>query len=101
MMAGDACKLPIRITTSDGIADASAFVNVEVCIGKVRKTLYGGDITFDSESQNFLVPLTQEETFSLRGRPRVNVRCKFAGGDVIGIDLGVIEFEPSLSREVI
>ena len=47
------------------------------------------------------IPLTQEETFALGMRSRINIRCKYAGGDVVGIDLGILEFEPSLSREVI
>lgn len=101
MMAGDAYSIPIKINTADGLANASTFVDVEVCVGHVRKTLYDGDITFDSELNAFLVPLTQEETFSLRGRAKVNVRCKLAGGNVIGIDLGTVDFAPSLSKEVL
>lgn len=101
MMAGDSCKLPIKILTANGVGNASAFTDVEVHIGHVRKTLYGGDITFDTENGTFLVPLTQEETFSLRGKQKINVRCKFPGGDVIGVDAGSIIFEPTLSKEVI
>lgn len=101
MMAGDSCNLPIKIVTASGAADASAFTDVEVCVGHVRKTLYGGDITFDAERGVFLVPLSQKETFSLRGKQRIHMRCKFPGGDVIGTDLGTLVFESSLSKEVI
>ncbi len=101
MMAGDSCKLPIKIVTASGAADASAFTVVEGHVGHVRKTLYGGDITFDAEIGVFLVPLSQKETFSLRGKQRINLRCKFPGGDVIGTDLGTVVFESSLSKEVI
>lgn len=101
MMTGDSCNLPIKIFIASGQANASDFTDVEVHVGHVRKTLYGGEITFDTESGAFLVPLTQEETFSLRGRQKINVRCKFPGGNVIGADLGTVVFEPSLSKEVI
>lgn len=102
MMRGDAYSLPISIETSVGIATADLFEEVEVCIGsEVRKTLSSGEITFDAERSLFLVPLTQEETFGLHGRARVNIRCKYHGGDVVGVDLGVLDFVPSLSREVL
>lgn len=101
MMAGDAYSLPIKISSADGTANASTFADVEVCIGHVRKTLADGEITFDTEQECFLVPLTQEETFSLRGRAKINIRCKYPSGDVVGIDLGTLDFGPSLSKEVI
>lgn len=102
MMRGDSYTLPISIATADGTATAESFEEVEVCIGTdIRKTLSSGEITFDSERSLFLVPVTQEETFALRGRARVNIRCKYYGGDVVGVDLGVLEFAPSLSREVL
>ena len=102
MMKGDAYSLPLSIETDSGSATAESFAELEVCIGRsVRKTLSSGEIKFDAERAVFLVPLTQEETFGLGGRARVNIRCKYASGDVIGVDLGVLDFAPSLSGEVI
>ena len=102
MMRGDAYCLPIEIETDSGTATADSFTDVEVCIGNtIRKMLSSGEIIYDAERSVFLVPLTQEETFGLHVRTRVNIRCKYSSGDVIGVDLGVIEFAPALSREVI
>jgi hypothetical protein len=102
MMKGDAYRIPINIETAEGAATPESFADVEVCIGRsVRKTLSAGEITYDTERALFLVPLTQEETFALGMRSRINIRCKYAGGDVVGIDLGILEFEPSLSMEVL
>ena len=102
MMRGDAFVLPIKIETDDGIATANNFSEVEVCIGNaIRKTMSSGEITYDAENARFLVPLTQEETFSLSCRTRINVRCKYENGNVIGRDLGVFEFAPTLSNEVL
>ena len=102
MMRGDAYSLPIRIDTDSGSATAESFADVEICIGDtIRKTLSSGEITYDAERSLFLVPLTQEETFGLHSRVRATVRCKYANGDVIGRELGVLEFNPTLSKEVI
>ena len=102
MLKGDAYRIPISIETAEGAATPESFADVEVCIGRsVRKTLSEGEITYDTERALFLIPITQEETFALGMRSRINIRCKYAGGDVVGIDLGILEFEPSLSREVI
>ena len=102
MMKGDAYSLPISIQTDSGTATAESFEEVEVCVGTdIRKTLSSGEIRFDSERSLFLVPITQEETFALGGRAKVNIRCKYHSGDVVGVDLGILEFTPSLSQEVI
>ena len=101
MMSGDSYRLPIVIETSSGNADAESFAEIEFCIGNVRKTKSGGDIEYDSERGVFLVDLTQEDTFRLRGRSKMHLRCKFYGGDVIGFDLGTLDFTPSISREVL
>ena len=101
MMTGDSYSIPINLTVNGEGVSAERFQEIEVCIGRVRKTLTSGEIVYDAEQSAFLVPLTQKETFSLAGRSRINVRCKFHGGSVVGIDLGVLEFEQSLSKEVL
>ena len=102
MMKGDAYSLPIQIETDSGIATEESFAEIEICIGNtVRKTFSSGEITYEKQRAVFLVPLTQEETFRLHGRARVNVRCKYASGDVVGVDLGVLAVTSSLSKEVI
>ena len=102
MMRGDSYSLPIRIDTDSGVATRESFADVEVCLGKsIRKTLSAGGIRYDAEESLFLVPLTQEETFGLPDRVRVNLRCKYGNGNVFGVDLGIIEVAPSLSREVL
>ena len=101
MMAGDAYSIPVRVTLNGEAVTRESFEDVEVCIGKVRKTVSDKSIDFDDERKLFLVPLSQEETFSLCGRSRINLRCKFFGGNVIGVDLGIIDFGSSISKEVL
>ncbi len=101
MMSGDAYRLPVKLTVNGELADAARFEEVEACIGRVRKTLSAGEISYDAEQKAFLIGLTQEDTFSLHRRSRLYLRCKFEGGDVIGLDLGVIECTHGRSRQVI
>ena len=102
MMKGDAYSLPIAIETADGRATPTVFDDIEVCLGRnLRKTLAAGEIKYDEERLLFLVPLTQEESFGLSLKTKVVLRCKGKDGTVVGIDLGVLEFAPTLSKEVL
>lgn len=102
MMTGDAYTLPIKITLENGIASASDFKDVEVVIGNaIRKTLKEGGVRFDETSKEFLVDLTQAETFKLRGKRDVDLRLLFANGEVFGVKAGTLEHEESQSRTVL
>lgn len=102
MMKGDSYSLPIAIDTADGRATPAIFDDIEVCLGRnLRKTLSAGEIGYDEDRLLFLVPLTQEETFALSLKTKVVLRCKGKDGTVVGIDLGVLEFAPTLSKEVL
>ena len=100
-MSGDAYNVPIRVTLNGEATSADSFEDVEVCIGNVRKSLSEKTLSFDAEKGVFLLPLTQKETFGLHGRERMNLRCKFSGGNVVGLDLGVVNFKAAISREVL
>lgn len=101
MMTGDAYVLPIGITLAEGDVTASSFEDIEITVGGIRKTLKKRDITFDAETKDFLVSFTQEETFKLRGKREVQMRVKFANGDVQGLTIGELEHEESTSKEVL
>lgn len=102
MMTGDAYTLPIQITLENGIAKASDFADVEVVIGNaIRKTLQKEEISYDENEQVFYIPLTQAETFKLRGKRDVDIRLLFANGDVFGVRAGTLEHEESQSRTVL
>ncbi len=101
MMRGDAYSLPISVETPEGAAVADTFEEIEVCIGRIRKTYSSGEITYDSARGLFLVPLSQSDTYSLHSRTKIQLRCKYPGGDVVGADLGILEVDLSISKEVI
>jgi hypothetical protein len=101
MMQGDQYTLPIQIETSEGIADAATFADLEIFLGSVRKTLSGGDVSYSKEAKSFNVYFTQKDTFKLNGMEELQIRCKFGSGDIIGIKAGSYNVEDSLSRVVL
>lgn len=101
MMAGDAFGLPIEISLEDRIATAGDFEEVEVFVGCVCKTASDGDVVYDEESEAFIVSLSQEDTYRLRGKNSVQTRVKFANGDVLGEEAGMLVIGGSLSKAVL
>ena len=52
-------------------------------------------------SGDYVLPLTQQETFALHGVFPLEARIKFADQTVVGTSLGVVNVEESQSREVL
>lgn len=102
MMQGDQFRLPIELFyKSDGSpVTAEQVQDVEVCVGRVRKTMSDG-VSFDTDTGKFYVYLSQDETFTLRNEVAVQARILFKSGDVLGIKLGTVTFDKSASREVL
>lgn len=101
MMQGDQYRLPMSVTMNGTAVTGEAVANVEVMLGSIRKTIEDGDIFYDPLQEAFLISLTQEDTFRLRGGVKVNLRCKFLSGDVIGADLGIVDISQSTSKVVL
>lgn len=100
---GDAYAIPIEIKLNDAAVDVAEIESVEFCIGSVRK-LYPGAVTYEASEGYFYMPLTQAETFAMEGDSAVqlDVRVKFEGGDVEGIEKPVfITVVSALSEEVL
>lgn len=102
MMQGDQYRIPIELKDADGnFITQDAIKDLEVFVGKIRKTLSNGDLTFDSGENVFYIYLTQKETFMLSGDVEVQARVLFLSNDVAGINLGTINVEKSASRVVL
>lgn len=88
---GDQYSIPFPILMDDYIitddllnsGNAETDGDVEIIIGKLRKTLRNGEIKFNPNTYTFDFPLTQEETFALRPgmRLRSQVRVKLRSFD--------------------
>lgn len=101
MMQGDQYRIPVSLKHEDGSTVTEAEVrDVEIFVGSVRKTLDDG-ISYDEREKCFYVYLTQKETFRLSGDVRVQARILFTSGDVVGVNLGAVNFETSASKVVL
>ena len=101
MMTGDSYNLPIQIETNMGFANMGTFEDLEVMFGDVRKTISNGEIKYDNEKQAFLIPLSQKETFRMRDKEEIQIRCKFVDGSVKGVSAGEIDIVKSVSKVVL
>ena len=83
---GDQYPIPVSLFFNDEIINPEDISAVEFVIGGYRK-LYPGEVTYDSDENVFIVPLTQEETFSWEADSSVefDIRIKFTGGSVVGL----------------
>lgn len=99
IMQGDSLKIPIVLRLNGTVVPSADIAALRVTIGNILKT-YPGDITI--ADNGFVLPLTQEETFSLpAGLNVVVVRPKFADGSIRGWTAKtVIDVCASIDREV-
>ena len=103
MMQGDSCGLTINILRSDGTVVTDADISdVEVTVGFLKKRYKDHAVTYNADSQNWRVPLTQEETFKLPAtHVKAQVRVVWTDGSVEGASLGHINVLDSISKEVL
>jgi hypothetical protein len=81
ILQGSSYRLPIRITDGNGNVITSSMVeDASFVFGDLRKGLE--DVSFEGE--NWIVPLTQEETFALAGVFDWQARFKLTSGAVVG-----------------
>ena len=102
MMQGDQYKLPIELKDADGtFVTREEVKDLEVFVGTTRKMLSNGEIEFEPHENVFYVSLLQKETFMMRGDVSVQARVLFLNGDVVGIDLGKLNFAQATSKVVL
>lgn len=101
MMQGDSYRLPIELKNADGtFVTGEEVKDLEVFVGTTRKMLSKDEIEFEPLENVFYVSLSQKETFMMRGDVSVQARILFLSGDVVGIDLGKLNFAQATSKVV-
>ena len=102
MMQGDQYRLPIELKDADGtFVTLEEVKDMEVFVGTTRKMLSKGEIESEPLEKVFYVSLLQNETFMMRGDVSVQARVLFLSGDVVGIDIGKLNFVQSTSKVVL
>lgn len=95
MMQGDAYDFAITLKNENNnpITDSDAD-EVEITLGGIEKS------AVYSEGE-WVISLSQKETFALNGIAGLQVRCLFHGGDVAGAKIGKVYILRSDSQEVL
>ena len=101
LMQGDAYKVPVTLLSPDNTAlTPEDLADVEITIGSLTRTYSDGGVVY--ENGEWLVPLTQMETFKLPvARIKAQVRVKWPDGRVEGQQLGHISIDESSSKGVL
>ena len=99
-------ELPLGITLTDEDTGETItgddVANMEIVIGNIRKTLTGGGVTYDAEHGQWIVPLAQEETFSMS--PMIyepQCRVVLNNGYIPGTTLSKVRIIEGQSKEVL
>lgn len=87
ILQGNSYKLPVVIRSPKGeVITADMVQRASFTFADITK-LYGdgGEVMFDYDTQEWIVPLSEEETFSLRGVIKWQARFLFIDGSVDGM----------------
>jgi len=97
---GDQYSIPIYITSQGTYLDLSEISAVEITLHNITKK-YPGEVTYDSNSGAFLMPITQKESFSMPTKKRLyaQARILYSDGTVFGTDPLDFFIGESLSKE--
>ncbi len=84
---GDAYSLPVLLRLNGEPVDPDSVAEVEFTFGNGLRKLFPGDAQYNSADGCFYLPLTQSETFAFpaNGAVTLDIRVKFVGGDVLGV----------------
>ena len=84
---GDQYSVPILIRLNGEPVNADDVASVEFTFGSGLRKLFPGDVQYNSADDCFYLPLTQDETFEFpaNGSMSLDIRVKFVGGDIIGV----------------
>lgn len=97
---GDQYNILLRLDANGEPIPLDKVSLIEFTVGTLSK-LYPTEVQYDGEQQQFLFPVTQEETFLFNDREMVQARIKYTNGDVIGTPQNQFPVRDSLSKNII
>ena len=98
ILQGDSYFIGIRIKVNGEPINIDEVKKIEFTLGSLKK-YYDEDVKYDGE--NFLFPLSQQETINLQGPQIFEVRVKFNDNFVVGKLYGEVNVMYGSSNEVI
>ena len=88
-LQGSTYKLPVKIRDCGGnVVTDETVERASFTFDSIVKEygVDGGDVVFDWESESWIVPLTEEETFALEKSVKWQARFLFKNGEVDGTE---------------
>ena len=84
---GDAYSVPVLIRLNGEPVDIDEVAEVEFTFGDGMRKLFPQEVQYNIADGCFYLPLTQDETFAFpaNGSVTLDIRVKFVGGDVVGV----------------
>ncbi len=84
---GDQYSVPILIRLNGEPVDESEIAEVEFTLGNGVRKMFPQEVQYNSADGCFYLPLTQAETFDFpaNGSVTLDIRVKFVGGNVMGV----------------
>ena len=84
---GDQYSVPVLIRLNGEEVNVDDVAEVEFTFGNGIRKLFPGDVQYNSADGCFYLPLTQDETFDFPANSSMtlDIRVKFVGGNVIGV----------------
>lgn len=104
MMQGDSRGLRVNVLNEEKVPiTPDDVINVEIMVGSIRKTYEEGGVRYDEAKKQWILLLTQQETFQFPAgsRMKAQVRVVWLDGTVEGKKLGHINVDESISKEVL
>lgn len=84
ILQGSTYRLPIQVKDSSGkVITPDMITKAQFVVGDYEK-FYPDVVDFDEDKKSFIFPLSEEETFALRGKVMWQVRFVFSNGAVDG-----------------
>lgn len=100
IMQGDAYGIAVKLKDKEGaVLTDTSVSSVVVVFGGVTK-VYPGEVVWNADEQAFIYPMEQEETLEYVGPQRLEIRAKFADGNVVGRHIETVDTDYSSDREV-
>ena len=106
MVQGDKYSLPVKIVTKTKGSSAGTLVTdenvsrVRIRLGDSESVWPEGTLTYNSERQRWMFPLTQEQTLAMYTNVMLQVRVVFANGDIFNSEPAQQNVKGAIIREV-
>ena len=101
LLQGSTYKLPIQIKDPNGnIVDKSIVKKAVFTIGDIEK-VYGDNGEVDFKNGKWIIPLTEQETFTMKNSIKWQARFLFTDGSIKGVEPKYDNVKESINKTIL